>query len=124
MIVVVVIPIAVVITATMMIINIGGYMNKKPVLKIFGDYCCEFALWNDIDHEILDGSEEQLLKIGVLPQTITILKAIVDVYCWEPSDREPPEEAKITYRHLIKIAKHRLDIEIGDKFNIVTHTEW
>lgn len=98
--------------------------KEKPVLKIFGDYCCNFALWNELNHEILDGTEEQLLEIGILPQTIVLLKAIVDVYNWEPSDKEPRKEAKITYQHLIEMAKLRLDHEIGDKFTIIAFPEW
>lgn len=98
--------------------------KEKPVLKISGDYCCSFALWNDHSHEILDGTEEQLIEIGILPQTVILLKAIVDVYSWEPSDKEPSQEARITYRHLIEIARLRLEREIGDRFTIIAFTDW
>jgi hypothetical protein len=95
-------------------------MNEKPILRLFADYCCGFALWNNHDHDILSGSEEQLLEIGILPHTIVLLKAIVYVHDWEPSDEEPSNESNITYDYLVNMAKVCLEKQIGDKFTIVT----
>lgn len=93
------------------------FMNK-PRLRLFADYCCGFALWNDSTHETLDGTEEQLLELGVSPTTIAILKTIVCVHDWEPYDKEPTPQMSISYDYLSKMAKTRLDIEIGDRFEI------
>lgn len=92
---------------------------SKPRLRLFADYCCGFALWNDHDHEILDGSEEQLLKIGVSQRTLSLLKVIVDVHDWESSFEEPTPEMVTTYEYLINMAKLQLDREIGEQFEIV-----
>lgn len=93
-------------------------MSEKPVLRLFADYCCNFALWNSHEHDILDGSESQLLEIGIRPDTIVLLKAIVSVHDWEPSDQEPTAESNIAYEYLINMAKIRLEREIGHKFTI------
>lgn len=94
-------------------------MKEKPILRLFADYCCGFALWNNFDHEILDGSEEQLIELGISPTTLVLLKAIVQVHDWEPSDQNPTEESIVTYSYLINMAKVRLEHEIGDRFDIV-----
>lgn len=94
-------------------------MSEKPVLRLFADYCCGFALWNDLDHDILDGTEEQLLKLGISKHTIVLLKAIVYVHDWEPCHEEPTEESNIAQDYLINMAKIKLDKEIGDRFTIV-----
>lgn len=94
-------------------------MSQKPTLRLFADYCCGFALWNSHDHDILDGSEEQLKEFGVSEHTIVLLKAIVHVHDWEPSHEESTPESNITYKYLIEMAKVRLEREIGDKFTIV-----
>lgn len=93
---------------------------SKPVLRLFADYCCGFALWNDFDHEILDGSEEQLLEMGVSKRTLNLLKTIVYVHDWEDSHAESTEEMTTTYNYLIAMAKWALEKEIGDRFTIVT----
>lgn len=94
-------------------------MSDKPKLRLFADYCCGFALWNDHSHDILDGSEEQLLELGVSDHTLRLLKVIVDVHDWEPSDVEHSEESITTYTYLVHMAKTRLDKEIGDRFELV-----
>lgn len=94
-------------------------MKEKPILRLFADYCCGFALWNNFDHEILDGSEEQLIELGISPTTLVLLKAIVQVHDWEPSDQNPTEESIVAYSYLINMAKVRLEHEIGDRFTIV-----
>lgn len=95
-------------------------MNEKPVLRLFADYCCGFALWNDHDHNILTGDEAQLKKLGISEYTIVLLKAIVAVHDWEPSHEEPTPESNITYDYLINMAKVRLEKEIGGRFTITT----
>jgi hypothetical protein len=94
-------------------------MKQKPTLRLFADYCCGFALWNSHDHDILDGSEEQLLEFGVSEKTMILLKAIVHVHDWEDSHKESTPECDTTYKYLINMAKIRLEREIGDKFKIV-----
>lgn len=94
-------------------------MKEKPILRLFADYCCGFALWNNFDHEILDGSEEQLIKLGISHNTLVLLKAIVQVHDWEPSDQDPTKESIVAYSYLLDMAKVRLEHEIGDRFMIV-----
>ena len=92
-------------------------ITDKPVLRLFADYCCGIALWND-DHEILDGSDKQLLKLGVSKRTLDLLKTIVHVHDWEDSHTESSPEMATTYKYLVDMAKICLDREIGDKFII------
>lgn len=94
--------------------------EEKPILRLFADYSCGFALWNSHDHSILNGSEEQLLELGVSASTLVLLKAIVYVHDWEPSHEEPTQESNIAYAYLVDMAKVCLDREIGDRFTIVT----
>jgi hypothetical protein len=92
---------------------------QKPILRLFADYCCGFALWNSHEHEILDGSEEQLLEIGISQRTLNLLKVIVDVHDWESAFEDPTPEMATTYGYLIDMAKIQLDREIGEQFEIV-----
>lgn len=90
----------------------------KPTLRLFADYCCGFALWNDHNHNILDGSEEQLLELGVKHSTLAILRTMV--YVHDAGDSHEPWEPEqlIAYEYLESLAKECLDRDIGDKFNI------
>lgn len=94
-------------------------MKEKPILRLFADYCCGFALWNGFGHEILDGSEEQLIELGISHTTLVLLKAIVQVHDWEQPDQDPTKESIVAYSYLIDMAKVRLEHEIGDRFTIV-----
>lgn len=99
-------------------------MSEKPVLRLFADYCCGFALWNGHDHDILDGSEEQLRHLGVSERTIVLLKAIVYVHDWEDPHEEPTPESNTAYSYMVDMAKACLDKEIGDRFTIVTSSQY
>lgn len=99
-------------------INNNTLPYTKPTLRLFADYCCGFALWNDHSHSILDGSEEQLLELGVRHSTLAILKTMV--YVHDAGDSHEPWEPEqlIAYEYLESLAKEYLDRDIGDKFNI------
>ena len=90
----------------------------KPTLRLFADYCCGHALWNDHTHNILDGSEEQLLELGVKPHTLAVLKVMVYVHDMGDSHLPWDTEQLTTYKYLEKIAFDNLESEIGDRFNI------
>lgn len=92
---------------------------NKPTLLLFADYCCNFALWNDGNHDILDGSDKQLLSLGVSKRTLRVLKVIVDVHDSESAFTEPTPELVVTYNYLTNLAKRMLEQEIGDKFTII-----
>jgi len=91
---------------------------NKPTLRLFADYCCGHALWNGHDTDILDGSDEQLLELGVKPHTLAILKVMVYVHDYEDSHKESSPESLTTYTYLETMAKQYLDRDIGDIFNI------
>lgn len=90
----------------------------KPILRLFADYCCGFALWNHHSHDILDGSVHQLYALGISHSTVALLETMVTVHDWEDSHEEPTQEFLTTYKYLEKITKQKLDKEIGHKFII------
>lgn len=102
---------------------------KKPTLRLFADYACSIPLWEDGKEykygEILDGSQEQLIEMGVSKTTLALMESLCFVFesgsnvgldeyynsTWE-------EGAEDTYKYLITSIKKRLDYEIGHKFSI------
>lgn len=101
-------------------------MKTKPTLRLFADYACSIPLWEDGKEyrygEILDGSQEQLVEIGVSKTTLALMESLCFVFEKESTcleDNSPWEKsARTTYEYLIASIKKRLDYEIGHKFNI------
>ena len=104
-------------------------MNTKPTLRLFADYACSIPLWEDGKEygygEILDGSQEQLAKMGVSKTTLALMESLCFVFengskvAIDENYNTPWEEgAQDTYEYLIASIKKRLDYEIGHKFNI------
>lgn len=101
-------------------------MNTKPTLRLFADYACSIPLWEDGKEygygEILDGSQEQLAKMGVSKTTLAIMESLCFVFENDSTCSEDyptwEKSARTTYEYLIASIKKRLDYEIGHKFNI------
>ena len=53
---------------------------KKPTLRLFADYACSIPLWEDgVEYsygEILDGSQEQLIEMGVSKTTLALMESL------------------------------------------------
>lgn len=101
-------------------------MKTKPTLRLFADYACSIPLWEDGEEyrygEILDGSQEQLVKMGVSKTTLALMESLCFVFENESTSSEDnaawEKSARTTYEYLIASIKKRLDYEIGHKFNI------
>ena len=100
-------------------------MKTKPTLRLFADDGCSIPLWEDGEEygygEILDGSQEQLIGMGVSKTTIALMESLCFVFENEKvEDYNKPwyKIAQDTYEYLITSIKKRLDYEIGHKFNI------
>lgn len=101
-------------------------MKTKPTLRLFADYGCSIPLWEDgVEYsygEILDGSQEQLIGMGVSKTTLALMESLCFVFenGSKVEDYNTPweEGAQDTYEYLITSIKKRLDYEIGHKFNI------
>lgn len=101
-------------------------MKTKPTLRLFADYACSIPLWEDGKEygygEILDGSQEQLIGIGVSKTTLALMESLCFVFENESKveDYNTPWDkiAQDVYEYLITSIKKRLDYEIGHKFNI------
>ena len=101
-------------------------MKTKPTLRLFADYACSIPLWEDGEEygygEILDGSQEQLIGMGVSKTTIALMESLCYVFEDESKveDYNTPWDkiAQDVYEYLITSIKKRLDYEIGHKFNI------
>ncbi len=99
---------------------------KKPTLRLFADYGCSIPLWEDGKEykygEILDGSQEQLIEMGVSKTTLALMESLCFVFENESKveDYNTPWDkiAQDVYEYLITSIKKRLDYEIGHKFNI------
>lgn len=99
---------------------------NKPTLRLFADYACSIPLWEDGKEyrygEILDGSKEQLIEIGVSKTTLALMESLCFVFENESKveDYNTPweEGVQATYEYLIASIKKRLDYEIGHKFII------
>ena len=99
-------------------------MKTKPTLRLFADYACSIPLWEDGEEyrygEILDGSQEQLVEMGVSKTTLALMESLCFVFENGSEDYNTnwEEGAQDTYEYLIASIKKRLDYEIGHKFNI------
>lgn len=98
----------------------------KRKLRFFCDYMADTPLWESHDA----GDAEQwpedeynkttgtLLSFGVSRYTVILMKALLWIYEYPPSDQELSDTEAAAYHALQNLILERLQIEIGDNFEI------